>query len=170
MTTKTPKLKTIHIIEHGEYSDYSVDAAFEDEATANAWAKAMNAAKGENGSCYDYEVRAFPLVPAGTKPFQVTTYQQTVELWDDGRINDRGILSTTDWAIGAYRGIPPRRPYVRYVRAPYQESAGGGGILQVIGDNEKAVAKVTGEKIAMWKAGAWGGPGYPEIIEGGKFA
>ena len=159
-------MRELFAISSGEDSDYSVRAVCEDEATAKAWADAIAAVK--DGWHQDARVERMIFIPAGTAPYQVTEYSQNVELRDDGSIETRGIITKTDYPITALYGQPPYRPHVRYVRAPCHNNIGGR--LEVRGSTEQSVAKVVGEKIAMWKAGAWGGPGHDEIIEAGEAA
>lgn len=139
-----------YMVTSGEYSDYHVLGVFEDKATAEAWA----------GGC---RVEEILFIKAGTPPKKVTEYWQHVELWDDGRVDRNEMHSNTGLVISMYNGIPPSRPRVRYIRAPWHD--GRGGRLEVRGDSAEAVAKVVSERIAMWKAGAWAGPNHREIIE-----
>lgn len=109
------------------------------------------------------EIEFFPIIKAGTKPHKVTTFFKNVELWDNGQVSDAREWSVTDWAITGIYGSPPNRARVRYVRAPCHQNKGGR--LEVVGNSAEVVAKVANEKIAMWKAGAWGGPRHGEILE-----
>lgn len=153
-------MKALYGLSAGEYSDYHVMAMFEDEATAKAWEAAINA--DEEKRYMGARVESFMLVPAGMAPCKVTVHRYSVDLWDDGSIAAPRTWSSTGWAIEG-GCTPPIRPRVRYVRAPTHN--GLGGRLEVEGDNEQTVAKVAGEKIAMWRAGAWGGPSRNEILE-----
>ena len=156
---ETP-IKSIYAVSSGCYSDYGVHAVCEDKATADAWVSAMQADSG--GYHTDARVERLDFIPAGVEPFRVTTWSQNVELWDDGRTETRGLWSRTELAAGMLLGIPPSRPRVRYVRAPCHKNLGGR--LEVTGDSEEMVAKVVGERVAMWKAGAWAGPQHSEIV------
>ena len=154
--------KKIWVVEQGSYSDYRVLAVFEDEATARAWANAINADGGRYGE--EAEVSEMDLVTKGTKPEKVTTYRVYATLWDDGTVEDADNLrSDSDFPITALYGVPPKRPRVRYVRAPCYNNRGGR--LEVIGSSAQSVMKVVSDRIAMWKAGAWAGPEHKEIIE-----
>lgn len=149
------------MISTGEYSDYRICAVCADKSTAENWAAAMN---GE--SKYDtYRVETVGLIDSGEPPSKVTHWRVNVELRDDGQVEQRGPFSNTNWKWASYDGLPPTRPHVRYVRAPCHNNMGGR--LEVWGDDEQKVLKVMSERIAMWKAGAWAGPGHSEIIEGG---
>jgi hypothetical protein len=155
-------MKTIYAVSSGEYSDYSVRGVFEDEATAKAWADAMNS--GE--SRYEqYRVESFTFIPAGTAPFKVTEYQKTAQLNDDGTVTAEREWDTTHWAISSYYGIPPVRPAVRYVRAPCHK--GTAGRIDIRGSDQQAVRQAMSDKIAAWKSGVWAGPNFVEINEGG---
>ena len=154
-------MKTMFVLSAGAYSDYQVLAVCEDEKTAIAWRDAM--AADEECHCRDVGVEVLPLVEAGVVPFKVTTYQRHADLRDNGQIVGARELSTTDWAINCLHGPPPVRPRVRYVRAPYHNDEGG--CLEVRGDNPESVARTFAEKVAMWRAGSFGGPGVRELIE-----
>ena len=104
------------------------------------------------------------LIPKGRGPYQETTWESQVTLWDDGRVEQDGEPSArTEFPIATLRGPAPKRPEVRYVRAPVHE--GKGGRLEVRGPTLASVVKVVAERIAMWKAGAWAGPGHRELNE-----
>lgn len=154
-------LREIFTVEAGCYSDHTVLGVFDDEATATAWCEAIKS--NPDGWHTDAWVGRIALVEAGTKPVKVTRWTQYVELWDDGTVDTKGPWSNTDYPISSLFGLPPKRPKVRYVRAPVHNSKGGR--LEVVGNSEKVVAKVVSERIAMWKAGAWGGKGHQEINE-----
>lgn len=150
----------LYTVESGSYSDHSILAVFDDKETAELWRSAL---AGDPESWHtDAYLGEIDLVPKGTRPRKVTTYRQHVELWDDGRTETVGVQSSSDYPI-AGNGFPPKRPRVRYVRAPCHH--GLGGRLEVEGASEKAVLKTVSERIAMWKAGAWAGPGHSEINE-----
>ena len=153
------KNQELWTVESGCYSDHQVMAVFEDEATAEAWAEAL---RHESGG-YNTDAYVGRLTLYRIPPHLVTTWQMHVELWDDGRMQPKGPWSRTEYPLTCLYGPPPKRPRVRYVRAPCHKNLGGR--LEVIGDSEMAVAKVASERIAMWKAGAWAGPGHDEIKE-----
>jgi hypothetical protein len=96
-------------------------------------------------------------------PKLVTTYFQSSELSDSGEYQIGEVQTETDYPIASLWGTPPKRPKVRYVRAPCHNDKGGR--LEVRGASKQAVLKVTSERIAMWKAGAWAGRGHQEIEE-----
>lgn len=154
-------IKRIFTVESGSYSDHAVLAVFDDEATAKAWRDAL--VTEDEGWHRDAWVGNIQLIPAGMKPFKVTTWQQHVELWDNGETETKGPWSRTEYPISMLSGEPPKRPKVRYVRAPMHNDKGGR--LEVVGSTEKSVVKVVSERIAMWKAGSWAGPKHREVNE-----
>jgi len=153
-------IETMWTVESGEYSDHRVHAVFSDEKTAKAWCDALN-------KCNDYYFDSYRIgrlmsVPSGMKPEKVTTFNTSVELWDDGR-TERRDYDITEYPIEMWDGMPPVRPAVRYVRAPCHQ--GQGGRLDVKGASRESVDKVVSEKLAMWRAGVWAGPKHKEINE-----
>lgn len=99
-------LNTIYAVSSGEYSDYSVNGVCEDEATAKAWAKAMN---DGNERYEEFRAESFTFIPAGTAPFKVTEYQQTATLNDDGTVTaEREWQAMSDkiaaWKSGVWAG------------------------------------------------------------------
>lgn len=142
-------MKSMFCVSRGSYSDYRVLAVFEDEADANAWAAAMSG----SGSYDEPQVEEMILVEKGEAPRRVTTYRRSIEFWDNGKIDDQGIHSHTDWAIDSYEGPPPVRPHLRFVRAPCHHNAGGR--LDIRGSSAESVDKVGNDRIAAWRAGAW---------------
>jgi hypothetical protein len=154
-------LREIFTVEAGCYSDHAVLGVFSDEATAAQWCEAIKT--DPDGWHRDAWVGRILLVESGVKPTKVTRWMQHVELWDDGRTETKGPQSQTEYAIATLWGLPPKRPKVRYVRAPVHNDKGGR--LEVVGDSERVVVKVVSERIAMWKSGAWAGRGHGEINE-----
>lgn len=152
--------KQIFVVSDGEYSDYTVLAAFDSEETAERWAQALrNDSDGWHNSA---RVESLTLIDSAEPIEKRTTYRQNVELWDDGTTDTKGVFANSHFPVG-YFGPPPVRPIVRYVRAPCHKNKGGR--LEVTANSEAAVRKVVGERMAMWKAGAFGGPGVNEINE-----
>ena len=164
-------LKSIFAVSSGSYSDYRVLAVFETKKDAEIWAKELTEAKvSYDGVEADYpllpegaQVEEMLLVPKGVAPYKVTHYELRAELWDNGKVDEQDLQVNVEYAITSYEGIPPTRPRVRYIRAPCHENKGGR--LEIHGDSEKKVRKVFSEKVAMWKAGQWGGPKHKEINE-----
>lgn len=155
------ELRELWTVESGSYSDWRIHAVFENEEDAETWAAAI---RGEEGGWHsDASVGRLTLVPAGVKPRRITTWEMEAELWDDGRVLNERVHSYTEYPITALHGPPPKRPCVRYVRAPIH--GGYGGRIEVRGATEKSVRKVFSERVAMWKAGSWAGPGHAELVE-----
>jgi hypothetical protein len=154
-------MKEVFCISSGEYSDYQVLAVCEDKATAEAWIAALH--NDEDGWYRTARLESLPVIVPGAKPEKERQYSQHVELLDDGTIKSGDIRLHCDFPVGGYGSPPPVRPLVRYVRAPCHH--GKGGRLEVRASTAEAVAKVVGERIAMWKAGAFGGPRHEEINE-----
>jgi hypothetical protein len=153
--------KTVFAVSSGSYSDYSVLAVFEDEKTADVWAKAIS--DREDSYNTDARVERMTFVPSGAKPEIVTEFFQHVELPDGGEPQYGELRSLQSYGIDQYYGFPPTRPQVRYVRAPCHNNKGGR--LEVRGNSERVVRKVVSERVAMWEAGSFGGPTVPEVIE-----
>lgn len=157
------QFRTIYSVSCGEYSDYRVLALFGDKQTAEQWANALK----HDGDCWtgDAFVEEFSFVPTGTEPYKVTTHCKSIELMDDGTSKEERYWKRTEWVINALYGDPPKRPHVRYVRAPYL--SGNGGLLESHGADREAVIKAVADRVRKWKAGQFGGPGVPELVEQG---
>lgn len=157
----TAELRQLWTVESGSYSDWRIHAVFETKADAKAWAAHLRGMPDSWLS--DADVGRLTLVPKGVAPFTETTYSLMAELWDDGRVGREWSNVRTESAIDHMGERPRPRPRVRYVRAPVH--ANKGGRIEVEGSDEQAVRKVYSERLAMWKAGAWGGPNHQELIE-----
>jgi hypothetical protein len=140
--------KVAFAVSSGSYSDYSVHAVCEDEATAERWAEALRS--DSEGWHSDAVVEELPLIAAGTKPAKQTTVHLSQTLWDDGHEEERHVSETSEYPIVSLYGPPPRRPSVRFVRAPIHKNRGGR--LEIRGRTESAVLKVYGDEIRMWRA------------------
>ncbi len=67
----------IWLVSHGEYSDYSIDAAFSTEEKAKSFAKTMNGQEDDgNYGVEEYEVDKAPEYPPGLSPFVVTYHER----------------------------------------------------------------------------------------------
>lgn len=152
-------IRTLFTVESGCYSDHRVHAVFEDEQTAIAWQSAMNS--DEDGWNRDAFIGSIVIIETGTKPKKETVWRMNTELWDNGTTDSRGADFISSYPTDSMYMPPPKRPAVRYVRAPVHKDLGGR--LEVVGATREAVEKVTSERIAMWKAGAWAGKGHEEI-------
>lgn len=154
-------MKTIHAIASGSYSDYTVHAVTTNKRTAETWAKALRRG-GESSDPYprsDARVEEIYLLGPDEKPFMQTTWTAMVELWDDGREDKPRVSSLAEYVIDTLWGTPPARPQVRKVRAPMHRNLGGR--LEIRGRSERAVRKVLGEQLRLWRAaqpkrGYWG--------------
>ncbi len=155
------QMKTLYVVSSGEYSDYRVLAAFESEGHANDWRDAIRA--DEDGWNRDAFVEQLELVPNSMKPAKRTLFVKSAELLDTGEVEEREISETSDWFFGHRAGGMSDRPSVRYVRAPCHKDQGGR--LEIEGFNRDAVLKVFSERLAKWRAGAFGGPTVKEICE-----
>lgn len=159
----------IYIVTVGEYSDYTVLAAFVEKEAAEKWVAAMKADTTiENHYRYlEAEVAELRLVPSDVAPYQVTIFSKTACLMDDKTIEGLRSFQETYWAIANESNIlgllsHSQRPSVRYIRAPYLKEKGGK--LVVHGRSLEAVEKVFNDKVMAWKAGSFGGPTCHEII------
>lgn len=141
-------IRKIWAISSGSYSDYTVHAVTEDKATAEMWMKALRAE--EDGCNGDATVEEILLVESGVAPFKATSWNLSVDLWDDGREDELCVRGTSTYPIAMWGDPPPPRPRVRKVRAPIHRDKGGR--LEVFGATEKAVRKVGNEQILMWRA------------------
>lgn len=155
--------RDIWAIASGEYSDYRILAVCESKRAAQAWVDALSKQDDEDYSGHSSaRLECLTLLDPKAKPKKVTIYKRSADVWDNGTVTSEREWSTTGWTITHYETIPVR-PATRYVRAPCHN--GVGGRIDVRGPTAKSVAKVFSEKLAMWKAGAWAGPSYPEINE-----
>ena len=144
-------MKKVWAVSSGSYSDYRVHAIFEDEATADAWAKAI-AAKDEDDYSWhsDADTQEFPFIATGTEPKKVLIVDLVQDLWDNGKEADARITERREYPIVALYGPPPPRPVVRFVRAPVHNNKGGR--LEIRGKSKEAVLKVYGDEIRMWRS------------------
>jgi hypothetical protein len=123
----------IYAVTTGSYSDYRVRSLFTSKKLAKTAAEATGK---EDDSWYsDAEVEEFYLYDHVPEP--VTEFYYQAELWDDGRVTNEHQRSETRLPWTHLWGVPPKRPDVRYVRAPMYK--GKAGRLEVRGSNEQAV-------------------------------
>lgn len=155
------RLKNIYAIAAGCYSDYRVLAVCDDSETAEQWAKALREDEGVWKS--DARVETLPVIPKGDTPRKVVTYHRQIELSDNGNSGGEREWSNEDFIIDLLYGEPTVRPNVRYVRAPCHNNLGGR--LEVRGADKTYVDKVFNDRLRMWKAGQYGGPNVPEVVE-----
>ena len=134
--------KQIHALTTGEYSDYRVNAIFEDEEDAQAWADAMNA----RNECAGASVESFPVMPKGTPPTMVTRWWVNIFLYPDGRTEQ---LEPYHQDIWGYEDEDDKLAIVPRV-ARYESTSRDYVLIQ--GPSEEHVLKVASERMARWKA------------------
>lgn len=141
-------MKTIYAISSGSYSDYRVLAVCEDEATAEAWAKALR--EEPDGWRTDANVESMLMLEAGEPVIKRHCVDLRQELSDNGTERPYNVSESDEYEIGSIQDAPPKRPSVRFVRAPMHN--GKGGRLEITGQTLKAVMKVYSEQYAVWKS------------------
>jgi hypothetical protein len=136
--------KQMHVMSSGEYSDYCVNAIFEDEADAQAWAAAMNA----RSKYAQAQVELLPVIPKGAKPTVETRWTVQIELYPDGRVENRGPYHEDKWGFEYEQEWWERlsRPSVSRFKCT------GYDLVTIHGPTEEHVLKVASERMARWKA------------------
>jgi hypothetical protein len=130
--------KTIWAIVSGSYSEYGIDAVFEDEATAKAWLADL----GEDDDHEDERLEEFKFVASGTVPEVEITYRARAEIWSNGVIDSERISSDKRLIFpGSNRG----RSLFSKIYPPFNHKRS----ISVHGTDRKLVMKVFSEKKAM---------------------
>lgn len=139
----------VYIVSQGDYSDYTVMCACEDEATANRFRDAYN-----GDSKYETaRVEQLTWCESGAEPQRYTIHRSEVILRDDQSASEARWWSYSGWTFEGWIEQPSVRPKVEYVRAPILNDKAG--YLRVIGSTEESVLKVTSERINAFLSGAW---------------
>ncbi len=134
----------VYAISEGSYSDYRVRAIFKTRKLAEeAIARARTVSRYDD----DWnEVEEYDLYDQVPQP--ITTYRLTQDLWDDGTEGPE--YRTVSTAMPWDWDVAPRRPEVRFVRAPIHRDKGGR--LEVAARTEAAARKAFRDRKARWRA------------------
>jgi hypothetical protein len=147
------------MITSGSYSDYRVHAVCSDRNTAKQWAEAATKFElDRNEHTNPYCIEEVQEIETGSTPEPVTTCTIHADLLDSGYVSNYREFSRQKFFEEKLS-----RPRTRYIRAPIYKDKGRR--IEITGSSLEAIRKVYSEKIGMWKAGAWGGPGHEETVE-----
>jgi hypothetical protein len=141
------KRRKLWALTAGSYSDYQVHALFPTKKLAEAGVEAHN--KDKEAWIEGAQVETLYLYDEVPEP--TTSWKYQAELWDDGLTTNEYLDSTTALPWNHLRGEAPKRPKVRYVRAPIYNNKGGR--LEVYGSDEQAVKQAFSDNKARIRDG-----------------
>ena len=116
----------------GAYSDYGVEALFETRELAQM-------AVDVTSESHSYSPRIEEMWLYDEFPERIESWTMTVEVWDDGQVDEVLTRNESAYPWEHLWGIPPERPRVRYVRAPIHHDRGGR--IEVYGQDRVGVQK-----------------------------
>lgn len=158
-------MKRIWCVNVGEYEDSRPVAAFEDEETARAWAKALSG-----------DVSSLELVRTGVAPYKRTIYRVLVYFGYNGApVSRRKVEKSFDWEFVVEQSLFADYQSDCKLSMYFLPSGWRGdprsGMLEVVGEDRSTVIAATNEQIRKWESGEWtpnSGPVDLEVTEGSK--
>lgn len=136
------KITKVYSLSDGEYSDYRVKALFPTRDLAERAVEAHEADPESWG--YGSHIEEFWVY--SEIPEKSTAYHLMADIWDDGTVGAEGLNVEQALPWNHLHGPPPKRPNVRYVRAPIHKNKGGR--LEVYGSDEQSVRQAFGDNKA----------------------